>query len=386
MDTDLVVQRADLFKSLFPATDIRYAVKANPAPPVLRALVSAGVGFDVASVAELELCLSCDAQPADIVFSNPIKKVSAIAAAHKLGVTHFTSDSISDVENLAQFAPRSEVSIRMVASGSGAVGPFGNKFGCGPAETVEAVLRAVEVGLRPGIAFHVGSQQNDIDAWRECIVAAAEVSRAVESSGVTIGRLNIGGGFPVSYDRACLELVDIARLVHTLVADLFTVRPQVMVEPGRYLVAPAGIVEAEVVLVSRRPAGTDLRWVFLDVGRYNGLPEVENEAIKYPLSLVRAHSAPTEEVILSGPTCDGDDILYQNARYRLPLDLGPGDRIRIHNTGAYTASYSSVGFNGIPPLQVICVGTHGDAGRPLMTTTGGEPTSDLFLPANGVEL
>ena len=87
-----------------------------------------------------------------------------------------------------------------------------------------------------------------------------------------------------------------------------------------------------------------------DVGRFGGLPEVIDEAIKYRIRTPR-DGGPTGPVILAGPTCDEVDMLYDKSGYELPLDLAVGDRLEILSAGAYTASYSSVGFNGFPPLR-----------------------------------
>src|ERR1044071_4669623 len=124
-----------------------------------------------------------------------------------------------------------------------------------------------------------------------------------------------------------------------------------MIEPGRYIAAPAGVLHAEVVLVARKSYEDEPRWVYLDVGRFGGLAETEDEAIQYALSTAR--DRPTRPVILAGPTCDSVDILYQHAPYDLPLDLAAGEVIQILGTGAYTATYSSVGFNGLPPLRTV---------------------------------
>ena len=126
-----------------------------------------------------------------------------------------------------------------------------------------------------------------------------------------------------------------------------------MLEPGQPLVAEAGVIQSEVVLVSRKSRGDQVRWVYLDVGKFGGLAETLDESTKYPLRTTR--TGEQGSIVLAGPTCDSADILYERAAYTLPLDLESGDRIAILNTGAYTNSYASVGFNGFPPLRTICL-------------------------------
>jgi ornithine decarboxylase len=130
-------------------------------------------------------------------------------------------------------------------------------------------------------------------------------------------------------------------------------QPKLMLEPGRSLVAEAGVIQSEVVLVSRKSLRDLVRWVYLDVGKFGGLAETLDESIKYRLRTAR--QGTPGPVVLAGPTCDSADILYEKAGYQLPVDLACGDRIQILNTGAYTSSYASVGFNGFPPLRTFCV-------------------------------
>jgi ornithine decarboxylase len=104
-------------------------------------------------------------------------------------------------------------------------------------------------------------------------------------------------------------------------------------------------------------SGTDgRRWVYLDIGRYGGLAETENEYIRYRLRTARDGDALGHAVV-AGPTCDGDDVLYQ--RYPLPVTLRAGDTVVIEAAGAYTASYASTCFNGIPSLTQRFVETTG---------------------------
>ena len=246
--------------------------------------------------------------------------------------------------------------MRLGADDAGSATPFGGKFGVTPDEAAALLARARDAGLRPrGLGFHPGSQQTEPDAWRRGIAAAA---RAVERFGGPIPELNVGGGFPTRHGAgpvpdltACADAIRGAVAAHAVVPGVGTWRPHLVAEPGRVLVAEAGVLVAEVVLVAER-AGR--RWVYLDVGRYQGLAETEGEMIVYR---VRAPGHPPDAargpVVLAGPTCDGDDVLYRRADMRLPLALAPGDAVEFLGAGAYTASYASVGFNGLPPLPTV---------------------------------
>jgi ornithine decarboxylase len=127
-----------------------------------------------------------------------------------------------------------------------------------------------------------------------------------------------------------------------------------IIEPGRGLVGDAGVIQAEVVLISEKDYDDDRRWVYLDIGKFSGLAETMDEAIKYRI-LTPRDGGPTGRVSLAGPSCDSADILYEKAEYQMPLALEVGDKIQILSTGAYTTTYSSVGFNGFPPLKSYCI-------------------------------
>jgi ornithine decarboxylase len=109
-----------------------------------------------------------------------------------------------------------------------------------------------------------------------------------------------------------------------------------------------------VVLISRKNNTALQRWVYLDAGKFNGLIETLDESIKYPI-ITEKDGGKDGEVILAGPTCDSADIMYEDLKYRLPLDLKSGDRIYWLSTGAYTSSYASVYFNGFPPIQTFYI-------------------------------
>ncbi|GAB7191597.1 type III PLP-dependent enzyme [Kineococcus sp. NUM-3379] len=340
----------------FAGAGIFYAVKANPAPQVVAALAGLGCAFDVASPAEIDLCLAQGAAPASLSYGNPVKKAADVAHAFARGVRTFTTDSAPDVENLAAHAPGSAVLCRIQVPGAGSLYPFGDKFGCDPDTAVELLRTAARRGLvAAGVAFHPGSQQLDAAGWDAGIAAAADVARRLRAEGVDLPVLNIGGGLPVAYREDVPPPAACARAVADSLHRHFGSRPpRLVLEPGRALVARAGVLRSEVVLVTHRSTGGGRRWVYLDAGRYGGLAETEGEAVTYPL-LTSRDGGPTGDVVLAGPTCDADDVLYRDAGYRLPLDLRAGDVVDLVAAGAYTASYSSVGFNGFAPLETVCI-------------------------------
>jgi len=114
------------------------------------------------------------------------------------------------------------------------------------------------------------------------------------------------------------------------------------------------VIQTEVVLISRRPAGDLTRWVYLAIGMFNGLTETFEEPIRYRVGVPPGRGGPGP-VVLAGPSCDSADVLYEKSGYRLPVGLRIGDRLQLMSAGAYTASYSTVWFNGFEPLRTFFV-------------------------------
>ena len=349
IDLDRVRRNFHVLQAVLPDAQIRYAVKANPAEPILGLLAGEGAAFDVASLGEIDACAAAGIGGQRLTFGNTIRKAAELTRAHALGVRRFTFDSDDGVTAIAENAPQSSVECRIAPAFPSSVTPFGHKFGCAPADAVALLDHARAVGLRPeGLCFHVGSQQLDPAAWELGIRCAAPVFDAIGD----LTTINVGGGFPIAYATGVPELDLIADAVMSALARYFGAHPpQLVVEPGRALVGSAGTIDCQVVSVR---TGTDgRRWVYLDVGRYGGLAETENEYIRYRLRTGR-DGEPFEDAVIAGPTCDGDDVLYQ--KYPLPVTLRAGDRVAIDHAGAYTASYASVAFNGFPPLPTYFAG------------------------------
>ena len=271
----------------------------------------------------------------------------------------FATDSKADLHNLAKNAPNSKIFIRILVEGAhSADWPLSKKFGCHSDMAYNLVVEAKSLGLDPyGISFHVGSQQRDIGSWDEAIAKARYLFTALEEEEkIKLKMINMGGGFPAQYLHKANGLSDYAsEITRYLKEDFGSDMPEIILEPGRSLVGDAGVIVSEVVLISRKNNTALNRWVYTDVGKFNGLIETLDESIKYPVFTENVMNGKTGEVILAGPTCDSQDIMYEKHKYHLPLDLAIGDRLYWCTTGAYTSSYCSVEFNGFPPMKVYFI-------------------------------
>ncbi len=351
VDLDRVAENYLTIRRDLPEATIHYAIKANPAPELLKTLVGLGSSFDTSGIVEIDQCLAAGAAPAQLSCGSTLKKERTIAEAHARGVRLFAFDSEAELEKLAARAPGSRVYCRILVSSDGADWPLSRKFGCDLDMAAALLVRAREKGLRPsGISFHVGSQQTNPASWDAAIGQAAQVFAELRGVGIALETLNLGGGFPARYREPIPAFRAFAETIGESMARHFgDERPGMVVEPGRFIGAEAGVLASEVVLVSVKSFGDEVRWVYLDIGKFGGLAETMDEAIKYPIRTPR-DGGPEGPVIIAGPTCDGADILYENAGYRLPLDLAAGDRVWLLTAGAYTTTYASIGFDGFPPL------------------------------------
>lgn len=355
LDLDQVAAQYKSLKTGLGRARIHYAVKANPAHQVIERLVQLGSGFDAASRAEIELCLSQGARPENISFGNTIKKVRDIAFAYEAGVRLFAADAEEELEKLAEHAPGAQVYIRVIVDASEADWPLSRKFGCARDKVISLLDMARDLGLDPvGLSFHVGSQTRRAEMWIPTLDQIAAVWDAAQDAGHSLRLLNIGGGFPAFYGDAIDGPTPYASRVMELIEQRFSGVAEIMAEPGRGLVAEAGAIAAEVVLVSRKSDNDLHRWVFLDIGKFSGLAETMDEAIRYQFVTDRDHE-DFGPCILAGPSCDSADVLYEKRPVELPLGLRAGDKVMIRACGAYTSTYASVGFNGFPPLDLVII-------------------------------
>ncbi|MFN4355608.1 type III PLP-dependent enzyme [Parvibaculum sp.] len=356
VDVDIVAHNFDELARSLPAARIFYAVKANPADEIVSRLAGLGSAFDTASMGEIDLCLSHGVSPDRLSFGNTIKKERDIAEAYAKGVRMYAFDSAAELDKIARVAPGSKVYCRVLMECEGAEWPLSRKFGCEPDMAADLLVRAKELGLDAyGVSFHVGSQQTDLTQYDKALALSLSLFRTLEARGVNLRMVNMGGGFPSRYRTDVPSIAAYGAAIREALARHFgDNQPDVIVEPGRGVVGDAGVIQAEVVLVSEKGGDDARRWVYLDAGKFHGLAETMDEAIKYRL-LTSKDGGDTSPVVLAGPTCDSADILYEKTDYRLPSSLEAGDKVWILATGAYTTTYSAVAFNGFPPLASVCI-------------------------------
>src|SRR5260221_459025 len=193
VDVDAVARNYQRLRWHLPLAKVFYAVKANPAPEIVARLHGLGSNFDVASRAEIELCLAQGATADRISFGNTIKKERDVAYAYEQGIRLFAFDSACELEKLGRAAPGARVFCRILVDCDGADWPLSRKFGCAPEMAVDLLRQARDFGLDPyGVSFHVGSQQTDLAQWDGAIGRAARMFSLLAEADINLRMINIG--------------------------------------------------------------------------------------------------------------------------------------------------------------------------------------------------
>ena len=337
MDRDIIRRKFREFQEAIGPGRIFYALKANPHSRIVKLLLELGADFEVSSEEELNILLNHGVSPQRLISSNPVKTEGFVKAAFAAGIEFLAFDSYAEIEKLAQFAPGSKVYVRLSVSNEGSQWPLSRKFGVDGGEAVRLLIEAGKKGLEPcGIAFHVGSQCTEQGTWIKALEKSKEVWESAESYDLKMRILNIGGGFPIKYISPAPSIAKIAEVVKDRIAQMFPGNTEVFVEPGRALVGEAGILVATIIGKGIR---NDEKWLYLDVGVFNGLMESIG-GIQYQVELARDGSK--SKWVLAGPSCDSFDVISNEVELAEPEI---GDKAYIMSAGAYTTAYASA-FNG----------------------------------------
>ncbi|ALQ51217.1 type III PLP-dependent enzyme [Nitrosomonas ureae] len=346
VDSDIVRHKSRRFITVMPRVHPHYAVKANPDERVLNTLIDEGVGFEIASIAELDLLLKLGVPAAEIFYSNPMKSRAYIEYAAAKGVEWYVLDSIEELRKIVSVRPDAKMYLRIDTPNIGSDWPLAGKFGTHLADINEIIHEAVRLKADlAGVTFHVGSQCRNPQNWRVGIERAKKVFAEMRCVGLNPRLLNVGGGYPVRHVKPIPSIEIIAEVINEAIADL-PESIRIMAEPGRYLVSDSAYFVCRVVGTATR---NGKRWMYWDAGMFGGVIEM-TEGLRYEILTDRkGNNIPWS---IAGPTCDSVDILMHELM--LPNNIQEGDFIYIPNAGAYTTAYAS-NFNGfpLPDVKVI---------------------------------
>ena len=354
IDHDIIRRNYAEFRRHLPKVQVYYAVKANPAPEIIRTLYKAGASFDVASLPEFMLVYENirHLPPKEqqdfiwdkIIYANPTKPRETLQAldTYKPLVTY---DNLNELEKIRRYAPHAGVVLRLRVANTGSQCELSSKFGCDPGEAAGLVAAAFKLGLVvEGLSFHVGSQCTNFDNFVQALNIAAAVIKESRGRGHEIKILDIGGGFPAPYNKHVRPFRELARVVNAEIERLFDRDIQILAEPGRFLVASAAASVARIVGKAVRDGKT---CYYIDDSVYHTFSGIIFDHCQYPLKAFRR--GRTEVCAVFGQTCDGLDCISQS---ELLPDLEIEDLVYAEKIGAYSNA-SATWFNGFPPAKVV---------------------------------
>lgn len=351
LDIGRVEASFDEFVEAFPTAHIYYAMKCNPETGILKALSQRGCNFEIASANELDQLIDIGVDPRNVLFSNPVKSHDDIARAAQAGVWRFAADSETELNKIASITSNASILLRLATTSSDQAGIASEgKFGVDETNVRRLACATAELGLNNyGIAFHAGSQTLDPFAWEPPIAASGRIMESLKHEGITLSAIDVGGGFPVAYEGTTPPaLIEFGEIISKSFDIHLPYDVECFLEPGRALVANAGVMVATVIGTAERNGAN---WLQLDIGAFNGMMEALESAntLRFPIRDSR-RSKRKSFWNVTGPSCDSQDTI----RFGVPLshDLSDGDRVYIYCAGAYTTSYAS-NFNGfeIPSVQ-----------------------------------
>jgi len=356
IDHEAIRRNYASFKRHLPKVQAYYAVKANPAPEIVRTLYKAGASFDVASLPEFLLVHeNIEKLPAKarqdfiwdkIIYANPIKPQETLEALDQYKPL-LTYDNREELAKIKRYAPHAGLVLRLRVPNTGSMVELSSKFGCDPGDAVDLILEAFRTGLVvEGISFHVGSQCTNFENYAQALNMAAAVMEEARTRGHEIKILDIGGGFPVPYDKHVKPFRALADKINAEIHRLFAEDIEILAEPGRFLVATAATAVARVIGKAVRDGKT---CYYIDDSVYHTFSGIIFDHLQYHFKAFR--KGATEISTVFGQTCDGMDTISRSED--LP-ELQIGDLVYSEDIGAYSNA-SSTWFNGFPPAKVVHV-------------------------------
>jgi ornithine decarboxylase len=281
-----------------------------------------------------------------IIYANPVKPWETLEALDRYRPL-VTYDNRAELLKIKKHAPSAGLMLRLRVPNTGSMVELSSKFGCDPGEAVDLVDEAFRIGLVvEGLSFHVGSQCTNFENFVQALAMAAAVRDEAKSRGHELEILDIGGGFPVPYDRHVRPFGELASIINAEIKRLFPKDIEILAEPGRYLVATAATSVASVIGKAVRDGKV---CYYIDDSVYHTFSGIIFDHCQYHLKAFK--SGKTEVSAVFGQTCDGLDTISQSEQ--LPA-LEVGDLVYSENIGAYSNA-SSTWFNGFPPAKVVHV-------------------------------
>ncbi|HEV8389593.1 MAG TPA: diaminopimelate decarboxylase [Dongiaceae bacterium] len=349
--------------------NVFYSLKANSNQAVIRTLGRLGAGADVVSVGEMHRALKAGIPADKIVFAGVGKTELEMEAALAAGIYQFNVESFGELETLSDVAVRmgvtAPVTLRINPDVDAkthakiSTGKAENKFGIDIDHAAQLYSAAARMkGIRIlGLAVHIGSQLTDIAPYRAAFAKIAELARTLRKAGLTVERIDLGGGIGISYrDEPTIGLEDYAVLVKELIVPLGT---KIEIEPGRSIVGNAGLLVARVINVKE---GVSRKFVIVDAAMNDLIRPSLYDAYHGIIPVAEpAKDARIEPCDVVGPICETGDRF---AEQRPLPPVKPGDLVAFETAGAYGSVMSSTYNTRLPAAEVLVRGDRYDIVRP----------------------
>jgi len=335
---DKIEENYDFLQRNLPRVHVFYAMKSNPAEPVVQKMASLGACFDVASAGEMECLHKMGIDGSRMIYANPVKTQQGLQLAARYGVNRFTFDDVSEIDKMAAAVPGADVLVRIRVVNEKALVNLNAKFGVDPSEALSLLQQAEKAGLHAkGICFHVGSQSLAAEAYEEALLVCRRLFDEAEALGMPLTMLDIGGGFPIpSADGLPVDVAGMMQAIGRQLDRLFP-ETEIWAEPGRFMCGTAVNLVTSVIGTKHRAGQT---WYVLDEGLYGTFSGVIFDHWTFELESFK-HGKKRSATFV-GPSCDSIDFVRRDV---MMPELQLGDRLLVPNCGAYTSA-SATTFNG----------------------------------------
>lgn len=345
LSLDEIKKNYKVLKKYLPRVKVHYAIKANPHPEILRVMVDMGSCFDVASDGEIRTLYDLGVEGGRMIYANPVKTGTGLAACRSCHVSKMTFDSASEIDKIKAQCPEATLLLRLRIDNSSAHVDLNKKFGAARENALALMLQAKEAGLdMAGIAFHVGSQTVSSDPYLHALDIARELFEEAAAAGLQLRILDIGGGFPIPEPKVKFNLPEMLQQINARLDEDFA-NTEIWAEPGRYICGTAVNLVTSVIGVTERGGQP---WYFLDEGLYGTFSGVLFDQWDFKLISFREGEKKVAATF-AGPSCDSLDIMF---RGRMTVPLKVGDLLLVPSCGAYTSA-SATTFNGFSKAKFV---------------------------------
>jgi ornithine decarboxylase len=338
-----------ILQQSLPYLKHHYAIKSLPVIEAVESILELNGYFDVATNGEIELLKLANVAPEHCIHTHPIKKITDIEYALEYGINHFVVDNPAEILKFRTFRDRVRLILRVAFSNKFAQFDLSAKFGCERSDCLDLVDLALQNGLHvSGISFHVGSQMSTSLIHQQAIEWANSFYLELESRGMDLDILDIGGGFPAQYKADDISLVDFCEEIKPALDKFHSNFPEctIVSEPGRCISASTVSLITQIIGKKYKHGQP---WYYIDDGVYGSFSANIFDHRQFSVEPLEHITGEYISSVVAGPTCDSIDIIDRNAM--LP-EMEIGDYLITHNIGAYSLA-SCTDFNFVPRAKLV---------------------------------